>query len=107
MVNDPKQAEPLSTRQLISSKGLDEEMAKRGKELVNQFYILMKTAQIHEPTNVAMETPIENVFRTLRGVWQWSDDAYLRLEGDYLFVSSVERFRRCGGVECRRRMFDG
>jgi HD-GYP domain-containing protein (c-di-GMP phosphodiesterase class II) len=90
MVNDPKQADPLSTRQLISSKGFDEEMVKKGKELVNQFYILMKTAQIHEPTNVAMETPIENVFRTLRGVWQWSDDAYLRLEGDYLFLDELK-----------------
>jgi len=90
MANNPKQAEPLSTRHLISSRGLDEEMAKKGKELVNQFYILIKTAQIHEPTNVAMETPIENVFRTLRGVWQWSDDAYLRLEGDYLFLDELK-----------------
>lgn len=90
MANDPNQADSFSTRQLISSRGIDEEMAKRGKELVNQFYILMKTAQIHEPTNVAMETPIENVFRTLRGVWQWSDDAYLRLEGDYLFLDELK-----------------
>ncbi|MBI3596169.1 MAG: HD-GYP domain-containing protein [Nitrospirae bacterium] len=90
MVNDPKQIEPLSTRQLLSPKGFDEEMAKKGKELVNQFYILMKTAQIHGPTNVAMEAPIENVFRTLRGVWQWSDDAYLRLEGDYLFLDELK-----------------
>ncbi|HUK57241.1 MAG TPA: HD domain-containing phosphohydrolase [Nitrospiria bacterium] len=91
MANDPKQQiEPLANRQFLSSRGFDEEMAKKGKELVNQFYILMKTAQIHEPTNVAMEAPIENVLRTLRALWQWSDDAYLRLEGDYLFLDELK-----------------
>ncbi|HTN43147.1 MAG TPA: HD-GYP domain-containing protein [Nitrospiria bacterium] len=91
MVHNPNQQEgPRSNRQLLSSRGFDEEMAKKGKELVNQFYILMKTAQIHEPTNVAMEAPIENILRTLRGIWQWRDDAYLRLEGDYLFLDELK-----------------
>jgi len=86
MPNDPKQTEQPITRQLLSSQGFDEETVKNGKELVNQFYIFMKTAKIHEPTNVAMETPVENVLRTLKGLWQWSEDVHLRLEGDYLFL---------------------
>lgn len=90
MNRDSRKADPGTTRQVLFSKGFDEDLAKKGKELVNQFYILMKTAQIHEPTNVAMEAPVENVFRTLRGVWQWSDEAYLRLEGDYLFLDDLK-----------------
>ncbi len=90
MAKDPKQADRPSTRQFLSSQGFDEDLAKRGKALVNQLYILMKTAQIHEPTNIAMETPVENVIRTLREIWQWSDDAHLRLEGDYLFLDELK-----------------
>ncbi|MBI3812495.1 MAG: HD-GYP domain-containing protein [Nitrospirae bacterium] len=90
MAENPKRAALPSNRQLLSSQGFDEEMAKQGKALVNQFYILMKTAQIHESTNIAMETPIENVLRTLKGLWQWSDDVHLRLEGDYLFMDELK-----------------
>ena len=90
MAEDPKQTERPSTRQFLSSQGFDEDMAKKGKELVNQFYIFMKTAQIHDPTNVALETPVENVIRTLKGLWQWSDDVHLRLEGDYLFLDELK-----------------
>jgi len=90
MAEDPKQASPPSSRQLLTSQGFDEEMAKQGKALVNQFYILTKTAQIHESGNIAMEPPIDNIFRTLKGLWQWSDNVYLRLEGDYLFLDELK-----------------
>lgn len=90
MAEDPKQIEQSSSRQLLSSQGFDEEMAKKGKELVNQFYILMKTAQIHDHTNIALDAPIDNVVRTLKGLWQWSEDVHLRLEGDYLLLDDFK-----------------
>jgi len=90
MAEDPRHAAPPSTRRLLSSQGFDEDMAKEGKALVNQFYILMKTAQIHESTNIALEAPSENVLRTLKALWQWSDDVHLRLEGDYLFLDELK-----------------
>ncbi|MEK6684675.1 MAG: HD-GYP domain-containing protein [Nitrospirota bacterium] len=90
MAKDPKQAERSSARQFLSSQGFDEDMAKKGKELVNQFCIFMKTAQIHEPTNIALEAPAENVVRTLTGLWRWRDDVHLRLEGDCLFLDKLK-----------------
>jgi HD-GYP domain-containing protein (c-di-GMP phosphodiesterase class II) len=90
MTKDPGQMERSDARQYLSSHGFDEGMAKKGKELVNQFYILMKTAQIHDPTNIALDTPIENVVRTLKGLWQWSEDVHLRLDGDSLLLDDLK-----------------
>ena len=90
MVEDPKQTERPSSRQLLSAHGFDEEMARKGKDLVTQLYILMKTAQIHGSTNIAIEAPTENVVRTLKGLWQWSEETHLRLEGDYLFLDELK-----------------
>jgi HD-GYP domain-containing protein (c-di-GMP phosphodiesterase class II) len=90
MAREPGQMEQPSARQLLSSQGFDEGMAKKGKELVNQFYILMKTAHIHEPANVALDTPVENVVRTLKELWQWSEDVHLRLEGDSLLLDDLK-----------------
>lgn len=90
MAEEIKQTEQFTNSPFLSSQGFDEAMAKRGKELVNQFYILMKTAHIHDPANVALDTPVENVLRTLKGLWQWSEDVHLRLEGDNLLLDELK-----------------
>ncbi len=90
MPEDPRPSGRVEARPLLSTQGFDEEMARSGKEFVNQFYIVMKTAQIHDPTNVAMDAPVENAYRTLKGLWKWSEEAYLRLSGDYFFLDDLK-----------------
>lgn len=89
----PEEAKPIrrpGSRQLLSSHGFDEDVAKKGKGLINQFYILMKTAQIHDATNVAVEAPMENAVKILKELWQWTEEIHLRLEGDYFFLGDTK-----------------
>ena len=90
MAQNPEQLESSQPEHIHSSQGFDEETAKRGKELVNQFYILMKTAQIHDAGNVAVETHMGNCFQTLKELWQWNDEIHLRLDGDYLYIGDLK-----------------
>lgn len=90
MVENPKQAMQPEARPSLPSYGFDEETAKRGQALVSQFHILMKTARIHGPTNVAMEAPLENTVKTLKELWRRREEAYLRLEGDYFFLDELK-----------------
>ncbi|HSG05344.1 MAG TPA: hypothetical protein VLB09_02980, partial [Nitrospiria bacterium] len=50
-----------SARLVMATEGMEEEIIRAGKELVNHLHILLKTAQIHETGNVAMEGPVEQV----------------------------------------------
>lgn len=90
MAENPNPVVRSESRRFSSSHGFDEEMAKKGKELVNQFHILMKTAQIHDPTNVAVEAPMENAIKTLKDLWRWSEEICLKLDGDYLFLDELK-----------------
>lgn len=90
MADSPDRTNPRKSKALLSSQGFDEEVASRGKDLVNQIYILTKTAQIHDPTNVALEAPIENAFNNLKELWRWSEEVYLRLEGDHFFLGDLK-----------------
>ncbi|MGH7830395.1 MAG: hypothetical protein ACREP8_09485, partial [Candidatus Binatia bacterium] len=48
----------------------DEERALLGAQLMNQLAILVKTSQIHDPGNVALVQPTQNVLDTLGGFFE-------------------------------------
>ena len=83
---------------MTPSKGFDEEAVQHGKELVTQLHVLVKTAQIHDPTNIAWENPLETLFNTLKQLWHWNERINIHLIGDYLFLDDlrlrmdIERF---------------
>ena len=68
----------------------DEGRALLGKQLVNQLVILIKTSQIHDPTNVALLQPAENLVKTLNGLFPGDANVSLNLEGDSLFLGDVK-----------------
>lgn len=78
------------SQKLFSSKSFDEDVAHLGKVLVNQFYILLKTARLHDSGNVAWDQPIENFMKTIQELVQLKQESPLRLGGDHLFLGDLK-----------------
>ena len=77
-------------QKLFSSKSFDEDVAHLGKALVNQFYILLRTARLHDSGNVAWDQPLENFMKTIQELVQLKQELPLRLSGDYLFLGDLK-----------------
>jgi HD-GYP domain-containing protein (c-di-GMP phosphodiesterase class II) len=60
-----------------------------GRDLVTHLCVLMKTAQIHDPSNIALVNPSDNLVNTLKQIWQWHKTIRLHLIGDYLFLDDL------------------
>lgn len=69
--------------------GYDEEIAQVGKKLTIQLAILIRTSQIHNQGNVALEQPTEKVYTTLYKLFSDDSEVALNLEGDFLFVGET------------------
>jgi HD-GYP domain-containing protein (c-di-GMP phosphodiesterase class II) len=74
----------------LKKTSFSEPQTKLGKNLVNQLAILIKTAHIHEATNVAMVQPTERLINTIKELTQAEGEVSLRLEGDYLFLDEMK-----------------
>ncbi len=70
--------------------GYDEDRAERGKKLVNELVILLKTAQIHDVGNLAFDQPIEKFHHTLGLLFKNDPEVTLSLEGDSLFLGETK-----------------
>lgn len=66
-----------------------ENLARTGKTLVNQFYIILKTAQVHDPNNVAFLHTMDNLIKTLFPILTKEKEAVLLLKGDYLYFEDT------------------
>ena len=66
----------------------EEKVATHGKLLANYLYILMKTAELHEPTNTALERPLAHIMEVLKG-FGGEEEVYLRVKGDHLYCGET------------------
>lgn len=71
-------------------RSYDEERVQLGKQIVNQFAILIKTSQIHDSANVALQQPTENFYKTLEDLFVDDPEVTLSLEGDSLFLGDMK-----------------
>lgn len=71
-------------------RSYDEERAQLGKQMVNQFAILIKTSQIHDAGNVALQQPAENFNRTLGDLFIDDPEVTLSLKGEALFLGDMK-----------------
>lgn len=71
-----------------SASTVDEKAARQGKLLVSRLYALMKTAQLYEPTNAALERALAQVVDVLNGTDR-KEEVYLRLKGDHLYCGET------------------
>ena len=75
----------------IQESGLGDRVGRLGKQLINNFFILLKTAQIHASGNVALEQPIQNFLVSLKAIRvQTATDVFIFVEGDNLLVNDVK-----------------
>ena len=76
--------------EIASLRDYDEGRALLGKQLVNQFAILIKTLRVHDQSNVALIQPTENLLKTLNTLLLSDSEVSLNLEGDFLFLGDVK-----------------
>ena len=70
----------------------EKEILKVSKDIINQFAVIMKTSQIHDPSNVAVVSALEKrgyTFRTssdteviVHGYQEWGEELWARLGHD-------------------------
>ena len=71
-------------------RSYDEERVQLGKQIVNQLAILIKTSQIHDSGNVALQQPAENFHKTLEDLFVDDPEVSLSLKGDALFLGEMK-----------------
>ncbi len=90
MSEEPKINQPVFSPGQGSAEGVVEEAIKRGKELVNQLHILLRTAQIHDSGNVAVEGHLDHVLELLRELWRLIEEVTLKREADHFFLGDLK-----------------
>jgi putative nucleotidyltransferase with HDIG domain len=66
-----------------------ESVAKNSRTLINQFHILLRTSQIHDIGNVALERPVTNLTGALEGIFKSTPEFVLKLRGEYLYIDDI------------------
>lgn len=66
-----------------------QKIQEEAKIFVNQLAILLKTAQIHEPTNVAVGQALERFLSTANPLIELEKGIALEVIGDYLFINGA------------------
>ena len=64
---------------------VDERIARRGRTLANNLYVLVKTARVYEASNSALVSPLDGVMGALKDP-EMNPEVSLRVQGDYLFL---------------------
>jgi HD-GYP domain-containing protein (c-di-GMP phosphodiesterase class II) len=72
---------------MTSAPTVDQLAGRQGTLLVHALHILMKTAQIHEPTNVAVEQPVARVMEALNGMGL--EEVCLQVRGDHVYLGET------------------
>lgn len=67
----------------------DEADARLGKSFVNVFAILLKTAQIHDINNVAVDAPLDSLIKLLHSISEW-EETDLAVERDHLYLGGMK-----------------
>lgn len=73
----------------MNSELLEREMIRIGKTLVNQFFVLLKTAQNYESGHSALNAPISNILKTVGEVHRRNEEASIRVQGGYLLLGEI------------------
>jgi HD-GYP domain-containing protein (c-di-GMP phosphodiesterase class II) len=70
---------------------LNEKTSRLGKRLINQLFILFKTAQIHDIGNVALNQPVQNVLEILKELRsETGDDISIQVKDDCIFAHETK-----------------
>ena len=65
------------------------EMARLGKALVAQLFILLKTSLNYSEGHAALDLPVANLLKVVREITRRNEDASLRLKGRHLYLGEL------------------
>ena len=68
---------------------LEREMIRIGKVLINQIFVLLKTAQNYEEGHSAINAPVSNILKTVKEIQRRNEEASLRVQGGYLLLGEL------------------
>lgn len=61
---------------------LEREMIRIGKVLINQIFVLLKTAQNYEEGHLAMNAPVSNILKTVGEIQRRNEEASSGFKAD-------------------------
>jgi putative nucleotidyltransferase with HDIG domain len=67
----------------------DRDIHKSTQDLINQFSVILRTAQIHNPSNIAVTTAIEKLLSLVTQMIDSGQDIKLELIGEFFYVDDV------------------
>lgn len=73
----------------MKSEQLEREMIRIGKTLINQFFVLLKTAQNYEEGHSAINAPTSNILKIVKEIHRRNEEASLRVKGGYLLLGEL------------------
>jgi HD-GYP domain-containing protein (c-di-GMP phosphodiesterase class II) len=78
-------------KESLQQSPLNEKTGQLGKRLINQLFILFKTAQIHDIGNVALNQPAQNVLELLKELHsETGADVSVQVQDDCIFVQETK-----------------
>ncbi|MEK7851537.1 MAG: diguanylate phosphodiesterase, partial [Deltaproteobacteria bacterium] len=73
----------------MKSDQLDKEMIRIGKMLVNQIFVLIKTAQNYEEGHSAINNPVSNILKIVKEIQRRNEESSISIQGGYLLLGEV------------------
>jgi HD-GYP domain-containing protein (c-di-GMP phosphodiesterase class II) len=82
---------PGDQKENLQQNPPSEKTSHLGKRLINQLFILFKTAQIHDIGNVALNQPVQNVLEILKELRsEAGGDVSIQVQDDCIFVHETK-----------------
>ena len=78
---------------------LDRDLARLGKGLNAQLFVLLKTTQNYPEGHAALVAPVSQVLETVRRIHRHNEEAFLRTRGGHLLLGELRLKPDTGGIE--------
>lgn len=67
----------------------EREIHKHGQDIINQFSVILRTAQIHDPGNIAVMTAVERFLSLINQLTESGTSINLELVGEYFYIDET------------------
>ncbi|MEW6052818.1 MAG: HD-GYP domain-containing protein [Nitrospirota bacterium] len=67
----------------------EREIQKHGQDIINQFSVILRTAQIHDPANIAVMTAVERFLSLINQLTESGTSINLELVGEYFYIDET------------------
>ena len=72
----------------------DKSDRKSAQDIINQLSVILRTAQIHDPNNIAVTTAIDRFLLLINPMIEAERSTTLELVGEFFYILIIELFQR-------------